>query len=129
MIGFIVTAIGCGPDGPQKVLVTGRVQYNGEPLKLGRIHFHPVEGTSGPVSSAAISDGNYRIDNKGGVPVGRHRVQIEGYRKATVAAPGLDLSETAADQYVPTKYNSTSELTTEIKEGESAAVRNFDLTD
>jgi len=124
-VAVLAGIVGCGPGGPEKALVSGTVTFDGHPIELGKIQFYPIDGTSGPVASASIVDGEYRIENKGGVPVGRHRVQIEGYRKATVPAPGISLEDTAADQYVPAKYNTASELTEEIKADESPAIRNY----
>jgi len=124
---LFVTALGCGSNGPEKATVTGTVTFAGKPIEFGMIKFNPIEGTSGPFSSAAIKNGEYRIDNKGGVPVGRHRVQIDGYRKAIVAPPGLPLEEAPPDQYIPAKYNSASELTEEIRADESPAIRNYTL--
>ena len=120
--------IGCGPSGLERTVVSGTAKLNGTAIEIGKIQFSPMDGTKGPASSATITKGEYRIDSKGGVPVGKHRVEIEGYRKATVPAPGLTLDETFPDQYVPAKYNSASELTTEITAEESPAVRDFDLS-
>jgi hypothetical protein len=47
------------------------------------------------------------VTNKEGVPVGKHRVVIEGYE--------------------PQKYNKQSDMTVEVPAGESQVVRNFEL--
>jgi hypothetical protein len=120
---------GCGSaDDIQKVVVSGQVQFQGKPLPAGQIMFYPIEETRGPVSVAAIFDGRYLAESKGGVPVGKHRIKIEGYRKPTSAPPGMDLEELGREQYLPPKYNSDSELTADLTIDESPAIRDFSLS-
>ena len=45
-------------------------------MDTGRIVFVPIAGTPGPASVAEILDGEYRIKSRGGVPVGKHRVEV-----------------------------------------------------
>ena len=124
---LLVVVSGCGPSGPEKATVTGTVTYAGKPIEFGMIKFNPIEGTSGPVSSATIKNGEYRIDNKGGVPVGRHLVQIDGYRKQRSHRQDFRSTKHHPINTFPRSSTSVSELTTEIKRDESPAVRNYDL--
>lgn len=58
----IATAVaGCGPGGPQRFHLEGRVTYGGEPVPSGVIRFEPdsTKGNGGPVGHAAIKDGRY----------------------------------------------------------------------
>jgi hypothetical protein len=124
----ILTLAGCGPaDGIYKVIVSGNVSYDGQPVSNGQITFYPADTTRGPVSTAMIKDGKYVADSKGGVPVGRHQVKIEGYRKPQTVPPGMSAEDLGREQYLPAKYNANSELTTEIKIDESPAVRDYVL--
>ncbi len=87
---------GCGDRGPQRVIVSGRVTYNGKPISSGVILFVPLPSCPVPSAAAEITDGKYRVDARGGVPVGTHKIKIEGYRKpanapqpSTAALSGL----------------------------------------
>lgn len=115
---------GCasGNDIP-RAIVEGEVSYNGQPIKNGQISFRPIEGTPGPVSTAPIVDGKYTVTNKGGVPIGKQRVVIEGYEPPP---PGAD-ADAGAVQFVPDKFNRNSELTADIDAESSPLVRNFEL--
>jgi hypothetical protein len=118
---------GCGPSGPERVVVSGTVTYRGQPIEQGSIRFVPSGSTQGPASGAVIAQGKYDVSAKGGVLVGTHRVEI------TAVAPrkdpmGRDLAamEGAGAQYLPAKYNRESTLTATIDSG-SPNERNFDL--
>ena len=98
---FCLAAAGC--SGSTKKVVHGTVSCGGEKPCDGSICFVPVEGTVGPISSARIVDGEYRIEARGGVPVGRHRVEIRAGKKtgrqvATARIPG---ERTMTDEVVP----------------------------
>ena len=73
---------GCGRGGGlPMVAVRGTVTCGGEPVDMGEIRFVPIEGTPGPLSAGIIQAGQYRIDARGGVPAGRHRVEIVAQRR------------------------------------------------
>jgi hypothetical protein len=75
----IVFAAGCGgKNGPDRMAVSGAVQFDDAPLARGRILFVPEPPLKGPVASAAIVDGAYKIAARDGVVAGKHRVEIEG---------------------------------------------------
>jgi hypothetical protein len=86
----MVLSIGCGHSQLPRRAVFGKVTCGGEPVFTGKLRFVPVENTIGPVTSARISDGQYRADNRGGVPIGKHRVEISARRTTgqKVPAPG-----------------------------------------
>ena len=63
------------------MVVHGSVTVDGETVDTGTICFVPIEGTPGPASVGRIVDGKYRIDARGGVPVGKHRVEIDARKK------------------------------------------------
>ncbi|MBN2292324.1 MAG: hypothetical protein JXM70_07860, partial [Pirellulales bacterium] len=77
-LGLQLVACG-GPRIPLKV-IHGKVTSGGQKADTGRIRFVPIEGTPGPASAALIVDGQYRIEKRGGVPVGKHRVEVAAYK-------------------------------------------------
>ena len=106
----VLVVAGCsGRKGPERVVVSGHIQYQAQPLDNGNIQFIPINGTSGPVSGAVIREGQYRVDGRGGVPVGTHRVEITAFR----IPPGVDVDKLDPDEYprepiVPAQYNVSS---------------------
>jgi hypothetical protein len=126
VIAVIAIVSGCNSRALDKVVVSGEVKFKGQPVSIGKITFDPIEGTDGPISGAAIKDGRYTADGKGGVPVGHHKVIIEGFRPPTDENGKVD-SELGRAQYLPAKFNIASELTIEVKSDESPAVRDFNL--
>jgi len=125
---------GCGPGGPDRAVVSGTVIYQGKPVEQGRIAFFPVGETNGPQAVAEIVGGTYRLENKGGVVVGRHRVEIRGRR---IQPRYYEVPETQRDrlfdqgppteQYLPPKYNARSELEVTIPAGKTEVTRDFRL--
>lgn len=127
---------GCGSSGPPKAEVSGTVTIDGEPVEHGTIAFIPAEGTQGPVSGATIQDGAYETPPGGGPVPGMHRVEITARRAAksveVPGAAGVTSGPSAAstvqvmEMYIPAKYNTKSELTLDVREGENS--KDFDLT-
>ena len=72
---------GCPEKGLPSQVVHGAVTVGGENVELGRVRFVPIEGTSGPASMSPITDGQYRIEARGGVPIGKHRVEVDAKKK------------------------------------------------
>ena len=79
----LVLVLGCGDDGGlgRRYTVHGRVMYRSEPLKTGRITFHPID-SAGDARDATgtIQYGDYSLStlggNDGAFP-GNYRVLIE----------------------------------------------------
>ena len=94
---------GCGRDqGPERVVVSGTVTFDGKPIRRGRIHFMPVATSAVPVSGADIKDGRYKVDGRGGVPVGTYKIEIEAYRvDQTPPKPGEPMPPPAAPRRSP----------------------------
>lgn len=79
---FAVVALICGCGGGDetelpRAAVSGTVTLDGQPLKEGVVRFVPIEGTSGPKTSAVVSNGRFQSDEWTGPVVGRHRIEIE----------------------------------------------------
>ena len=94
----------------EKTTVSGTVTYNGQPVEKGEIRFLPKSGTAGPLASGAIVDGKYTVTAAGGVPVGTHKVEIVGHGELPKPANAPPIAPTPREQYIPAKYNTSSEL-------------------
>ncbi len=119
-----VALTGCVESGPDRAAISGQVTIGGQPLKAGRILFTPLAPTEGPASSAAIVDGNYRLDEQQGPLVGQHRVAVEA---ALDLGFPLDDEQAFAAQAagrplppspIPPEYGSHTQVVAEVKSGE-----------
>ena len=125
-------ALCCGPFGCgsasslERVEVRGKAAYAGAPLENGEIRFFPMDGTEGPVSGAPILGGQYHVSQRGGVPVGSHRVEVEAFR-ASRAYPELNAEGGHREQFLPPQYNVASELTVTIAGDRSVFTYDLDL--
>jgi hypothetical protein len=137
-LAWLLTATffsGCSRDrGPERIVVSGAVTYNGKPLSHARIRFIPAEASVVPMAGAPIDEGKYRVDGGGGVPVGTHQIQIEAYRTdQPCSQPGQSASPSprsgGRQQYLPKRYNRESQLQITIQPDSSEIIKNFDLTD
>ena len=120
---------GCGSGSDlDKVIVEGTVTYQNQPIPNGEILFIPIEGTEGPVSGGPIKDGAYIAKGRGGIPVGKHRVEIRAYRPPSRAATGeLAVEGGPAEQYLPGKFNQQTELQVEITSDSASTPVDFNL--
>ena len=120
---------GCGGQkGLPTQVVHGTVTISGETPDSGRVRFVPIEGTKGPASMGQIVDGQYRIDARGGVPVGKHRVEVTALKKTgrKVAGSGPSGEPMQVDETVslsPTEYAGTgSPLVFEVVAGSDGRI-------
>lgn len=119
--------VGCGSAGElERVEVRGTAAYAGTPVENGEVRFFPIDGTRGPVSGAPIVKGKYEVNQRGGVPVGTHRVEVEAFRPSQ-AYPELNVEGGHREQYLPQKYNVVSELTVKIPGDSSVFTYDLDL--
>ena len=115
----------------EKVVVSGYVSYDGQPIEDGVIQFRPIEGTTGPSSSTPITKGRYKMAAKGGVPVGKHRVVINAFsgQAGELTDPHLPPSDLPAGlQFLPEKYNRESTLEFEATASSAEVQQDFLLT-
>lgn len=125
---LLTVALGCSDGRLEKVVLHGAVTYEGKPLPHGQIRFIPLEGTQGPISGGVIADGNYVANGKGGVPLGKHRVEIRAYRPTNGRASAAFQAEGGAtEQYLPGRYNGGSILTAEVTSESGSKSIDFDL--
>ena len=129
---------GCNSSGDlEKIVVSGRVSYQGMPVEEGEIRFAPIKGTKGPASIEVIGQGQYRITARGGVPVGTHRVEVQAFRPIPGAKPyteeqadgELDIQpgDLPKEQFLPATYNRASTMEVTIEPGQRAVTKDFDL--
>jgi hypothetical protein len=116
-----VVLAACSSDKLQTAEVSGVVRLDGQPLAQALVQFVPEQGR---LSMATTDDaGHYELAYSGtrtGALIGKHTVRISTWR-----APDGDRKLPGAPERVPTKYNTKTELTQEVKAG--ANVIDFDL--
>ena len=124
--------IGCGGGSDlERMVITGKVTYQGQPVADGLIRFVPSGATKGPPAGAAIKDGQYEVKAAGGVPAGTCRVEIKGFNPLPQSnkppgGPDLVMMREAKEQYIPMKYNRESTLEVTIS-ADGGQVHDFDL--
>ncbi|MEX2170930.1 MAG: hypothetical protein WD851_16550 [Pirellulales bacterium] len=124
----LLVTLGCrGGDEIDRVMVSGNVSYNGQPVEKGQIRFIPTDGTQGPLTVDPIDDGYYTTENTGGVPVGTHRVEILGYDGEEYANAPTGPGAPPVRQLLPKKYNKESELKVTLQSGQDEDNLDFDL--
>ena len=116
---------GCDHSDLSTKIIFGTVTVDGQKPDCGQLRFVPIEGTPGPASFGLIVDGQYRIEARGGVPVGKHRVEIDARVETGRQVRGYaGLEEAMVDETVsmlPVEYaNDQSPFVAEIRaDGES----------
>lgn len=130
--GVLQPLSGCsgteGPPAPERVVTFGTVKYNDAMVEEGRIRFIP---SNGPMAMGPVRNGQYRIESKGGVPVGSCRVEIESYvtQGELVQVSALNKTpqkEQMQQQVIPPEYNRQSTLQRTIEAGRENQL-DFDL--
>lgn len=69
--------VGCDSH-PETAPASGKVSFNGEPLKFGSVMFQPVDGGQ-PARAEIKPDGSFEMSTYAegdGAPLGKHRVRI-----------------------------------------------------
>jgi hypothetical protein len=128
LIGLVLLA-GCGRSSDiQRVIVSGKVSYQGQPIADGAILFTPVKGTKGPAAAARIENGAYQAAIAGGVPVGTHRVEVLAFRASSGSSQssGSQVFQMAKEQFLPKQYNRESTLTATVDDN-GKQTKDFEL--
>ena len=127
LVSFAVL-VGYGPrDELRRVLVSGEVTYGGQPVAIGQIRFIPMPGTNGPTSVERIVDEKYTTSSTGGVPVGKHRVEIASYDPEEYANRPMGPGTPPIRQLLPEKYNRESLLEATVESGKRKATLDYQL--
>ncbi len=144
----MLLAGGCGGQ-VENVPVEGTVTFNGKKVINGDIRLVPEAGTTGAAASAPIVDGKYRISNKGGVPLGEHRVILRAFIVEDLGAAAGDSQGDlltkqprsggrpsvrtyrfeGREQFLPPEYNAQAGLTIEVTGEQNPQVEDFNLRD
>lgn len=117
IIGAIALLGGCGAKNElNRQPISGTVTLDKEPVANGTIRFEPLE--KGVAAGATISQGKYNIPAERGLPAGEYLVRISaaGATGPVEEAPGD--SSKLAEELIPAKYNSNSELKVSVKVGD-----------
>jgi hypothetical protein len=105
---------GCSENAEQMYPVTGTVTLDGKPLPDGNIQFVPLDGKHG-AEPGIIKDGRYEL------------AAIEGQKRVEISASKIILGsslrgaggEPVPEEYLPERYNASSELTADVKPQEN----------
>ncbi len=126
----LVAILGCNGSDSGRASISGKVTFDGEPVKMGQISFEP-QG-QGRIGIAQIIDGAYQMPPQQGPTPGKYTVRITADRptgkpaQTPPPATGRPTGE-SYEQYIPAKYNERSELSVDIG-AESNAIHDFALT-
>ena len=116
MLGLLCAGIvGCGSAKPEVAPVSGRVLYEGKPLKFGQVFFHPNAGTQG--RGTIQPDGTFTVstyDAEDGAQIATHKVRVTCYEAQDPQGEQRNFEEGNGESLIPEKYASLT--TTELKE-------------
>lgn len=121
--------LGCSKE-PHRILVTGLVKYQDQPLEHGAISFLPTADTVGAsVSIVTITNGKYMVDKQGGLSVGNYKVAIVEVDMATTerTATGEKPPPSKKKQRIPAKYNDQTQLKAKIDGSQNPLTLDFSL--
>lgn len=113
---------GCG-RGPEMAPVSGKVTYNGQPLKFGSVTFQPQKGQ--PARGEILSDGTFTLSTfkaGDGAAVGTHKVRVACYDSQRAPAQAGGGEQSLGKLLIPVKYTvfDQSGLTANVKPTENA---------
>lgn len=119
VVGLLLIAglAGCSGkqnDEPVRAVVYGDVTWQGKPVDDGTIRFISNDG---PSAQGPIRNGEYRIDHKGGVPVGECRVEIQGFEEQDIGDSGstlIQMPRRVGVPIIPKQFNVESNLTVSV---------------
>lgn len=128
--GCVMWLVGCGPDGPQRVPVSGTVMLDGKPVGDATIIFTP-SSEGGLAAAATIENGTFVLTGLDGPTAGEHGVRINP-NEAEMEA--VDPAELAPEQLraerrprIPRVYQQAGELSASVT-GEPQQVLEFELS-
>lgn len=126
-IAFLATVAlwaGCDGDGIERVELSGKVSYRGQPVEEGYITLTPLG--EGIQSGAKIIQGAYRAVDRGAIPVGRYKVQISWLKEdKSQQEPGFTIPTMV--NLIPLKYNQESKLKLEVPSGAGSMTQDYIL--
>jgi hypothetical protein len=102
--------VGCGADGPELGLVSGRVTLDGQPLADARIEFQPTASGGSPSYGRTDAQGKFTLHfrrDQPGAMLGEHLVRVSTERQLSSEDPG---GPATIPERVPSRFNSQTEL-------------------
>lgn len=126
-IALALSIAGCGKSGIERVHVSGKATYDGQPIEIGQIRFVPVSPATGPITIDRIQNGQYETVTTGGVTVGTHRVEMRMYDSHEYETAPRVAGSASVKQLLPDKYNRNSELTLTVESGSGSIEKDFEL--
>lgn len=116
---LILLASGCR-RGPAMAPASGKVTYNGQPLKFGSVTFQPSSGQ--PARGEIQSDGTFSLSTyklNDGAAIGPHKVKIACYESQRAPKPAGGGEQTLGKSLIPTNYTlfDQSGLTADVRPG------------
>jgi hypothetical protein len=112
--------VGCGPSGPERASVSGKVTLDGKLIEQGTINFLPAEGNAGPSTGGVITNGRYDIRKVDGPVLGKARIELRAWRKTGRQIPNPMSAGSMMDEKVeafPKTFNDESTLLKEVESG------------
>ncbi|MBA2115871.1 hypothetical protein [Bremerella alba] len=83
ILAGVASAIGCGSSqsGPPRFQVSGKANFDGNPIPGGEILFVPdaSEGNRGTATLLEIKDGQYTTEDGNGLIGGAYKIEISGF--------------------------------------------------
>jgi hypothetical protein len=123
---MLAAPVGCHKgSGMERIPLSGTVTFRGEAVSDGQIRFCPRPDTAAPLTIATIKDGHYDTTTVGGVPVGRHGVEIRSFDPKTPPPKGPD--DPQRKQLLPAKYNRQSTLELTVESGDRNLNKDYRL--
>ena len=131
IVGFaLLNVIGCH-RGPKIVPASGRVTYQGKPLKFGTVIFQPFEGQ--PAKGKIQPDGTFVLSTYkegDGVVVGDHKIRVTCYSSQDPTLPRTGGERALGKLLIPERYTfyDRSGLVATVREKDNEPFM-FDLED
>lgn len=138
LASVILWGTGCGASGPERIGLSGKVNYNGVPVEDGEIALFPDKGVDAPPTSAPILRGSYWFNPQFALRPGTYSVAIRSYKVPEKGSKPAEVADPAAyssgivikEQLLPEQFNTKSTLEKiTVKSGERAIVRDYNLRD
>lgn len=111
---------GCGvaADPLNRQAIRGEVTLNNQPLDTGSISFDPQDRESGRPGGATIQEGKFVLDRERGLPPGTYTVRVNSADATALAVGEPGESRRLAKERIPSLWNSKSEQTITVVDGE-----------
>jgi len=112
---------GCG-GGEERLAISGKVLFKGEPLDQGRIDFVPPNN-AGSLSGAVVENGAFSIPRDKGLLPGTYLVRVYSYDRKGAKVPDPIPGDPGAQQFrerISRKYNVDTILRAEVQKGNVA---------